>query len=116
MDESGATLAAFEHAIVYGENARYRLRLYVTGATPRSSVAIENTRRICDTYLSERYDLEVIDIYQQPPVTGDEPIFAAPTLVKLSPLPLKRLIGDMSNLQKVLHGLGLSPNSGEVLG
>ncbi|MHB9131246.1 MAG: circadian clock KaiB family protein [Armatimonadota bacterium] len=114
MDQSSKTLQAFEQAVAQGDNERYRLRLYVTGATPKSSMAIANTRRICETYLSARYELEVIDIYQQPPVVADEPIFAAPTLVKLWPLPLKRLIGDMSNLEKVLRGLGLPPIGGEV--
>ena len=116
MDQLDITLDSFEQALARGECERYRLRLYVTGATPRSSLAIENTRRICETYLPARYDLEVIDIYQQPTVAGDEPIFAAQTLVKITPLPLKRLIGDMSNLEKVLHGLGLSPQTGEVAG
>ena len=107
MDQSGATLQAFEQAVAPGGDAPYRLRLYVTGATPRSTLAIANTRHICDTYLHGRYELEVVDIYQQKPAAGDEPIFAAPTLVKLSPLPLKRLIGDMSDRRKVLHGLGI---------
>lgn len=109
MPQPENTLEAFERATAEHHDDPYRLRLYVTGATPRSSRAIVNTRNICDTYLAGRYELEVIDIYQQPPLATDEPIFAAPTLVKLAPLPLKRLIGDMSDLDKALRGLGLLP-------
>lgn len=108
------SLQAFERAVTQHGDDSYRLRLYVTGATPRLSRAITNTRRICDTFLAGRYELEVVDIYQQPPVATDEPIFAAPTLVKLFPLPLKRLLGDMSDREKVLRGLGLPPAVGEV--
>ena len=86
---------------------RYVLRLYVTGSTPRSTRAIENMRRICDTNLGGRYDLEVIDIYQDPETLREAQIIAAPTLVKLLPLPLRRIIGDLSDSEKVLAGLDL---------
>jgi circadian clock protein KaiB len=86
---------------------RYILRLYVTGMTPRSAQAIKNLQAICDEYLEGRYDLEVIDIYQQPILTKGEQIIAAPTLIKRLPLPMRRLVGDMSNRERVLLGLDL---------
>jgi circadian clock protein KaiB len=86
---------------------RYILRLYITGLTARSSRAVENLRAICDEYLDGRYDLEVIDIYQQPALTKGEQIIAAPTLIKKLPLPMRRIIGDMSNREGVLLGLDL---------
>lgn len=88
---------------------RYVLRLYVTGMTPRSTRAVENVRTICEEHLHGRYDLEVIDIYQQPTLAKGEQIIAAPTLVKKLPLPLRRVIGDLSNTERVLLGLDLRP-------
>jgi circadian clock protein KaiB len=88
---------------------RYVLRLYVTGMTPRSTRAVENIRRICEEHLQGRYDLEVIDVYQQPTLAKGEQIIAAPTLIKKLPLPLRRVIGDMSNTERVLLGLDLRP-------
>lgn len=89
------------------EPERYALRLYITGMTPRSVRAIENIKAICDEYLRGRYDLEVIDIYQRPVLLRGEQIIAAPTLVKKLPMPLRRLVGDMSDKQRVLLGLDL---------
>ena len=86
---------------------RYVLRLYVTGMTPRSGRAISNLQSICDEYLAGRYDLEIVDIYQQPVLTKGEQIIAAPTLIKKLPLPMRRIIGDMSNKDRVLLGLDL---------
>jgi circadian clock protein KaiB len=86
---------------------RYLLRLYVTGMTPRSARAVKNLRAICDECLEGRYDLEVIDIYQQPVLAKGEQIIAAPTLIKKLPLPMRRIIGDMSNRERVLLGLDL---------
>ena len=86
---------------------RYILRLYVTGLTSRSSRALINLRAICDEHLDGRYDLEVIDIYQQPVLAKGEQIIAAPTLIKKLPLPMRRIIGDMSNREHVLLGLDL---------
>ena len=85
----------------------YVLRLFVTGMTTRSSRAVNNLRTICDQYLEGRYELEVIDIYQQPALTKGEQIVAAPTLIKKFPLPMRRIIGDMSNRDGVLLGLDL---------
>ncbi len=88
---------------------RYVLRLYVTGLTPKSVRAIENTRRVCEEHLQGRYTLEIVDIYQRPALTAGEQIVAAPTLIRQLPLPLRRLVGDMSNEEKVLLGLDLRP-------
>lgn len=85
----------------------YHLRLYITGATPHSSLAVRNITAICETYLPGRCKLEIIDIYQQPELAQSKEIIAAPTLVKLTPLPETRLIGDLSDQAKVLHLLGI---------
>ena len=86
----------------------FSLKLFVTGASPNSARAIANLKGICEKYLTKKYDLEIIDIYQQPLKAQHEQILALPMLVKSFPLPLKRLIGDMSNTEKVLRGLGLN--------
>lgn len=89
-----------------GQNEqRYVLRLYITGSTPRSKDAIRNLRRICDEDLNGRYDLEIIDVYQQPELAKKHQILAAPTLIKELPLPLRKLVGDMSDKEKVIAGL-----------
>ena len=85
----------------------YVLRLYVSGSTGKSTQAVANIKRICEEYLKNRYDLQVIDLYQQPQLARGEQIVAVPTLIKRLPLPLRRLIGDMSNHEKVLLGLDL---------
>ena len=99
--------ATFERAASASPANRYVLRLYVTGMTPRSARAVKNLQAICDEFLAGRYDLEVIDIYQQPVLTRGEQIIAAPTLIKKLPLPMRRIIGDMSNRDRVLLGLDL---------
>lgn len=86
---------------------KYILRLYVTGTTPQSVRAIANIKQICEEHLKGRYDLEVIDLYQQPNLASGEQIIAAPTLIKKLPLPLRRIIGDMSGTERVLVGLDL---------
>jgi circadian clock protein KaiB len=80
----------------------------VTGASPNSLRAIANTKTICEEYLPQNYDLEIIDVYQQPIVARDENIIALPLLIKKCPLPEKRLIGDMSDLEKVIKSIGLT--------
>jgi circadian clock protein KaiB len=87
---------------------RYKLSLFVTGASLNSSRAITNLKSICETHLKDNYDLEIIDIYQQPTIAESEQAIAVPMLIKRSPLPVRRLIGDMSDIEKVLRGLGLS--------
>jgi len=87
--------------------AKYVLRLYVSGSTLKSALAIKNIKQVCEQYLNGRYDLEVIDIYQHANLARDEQIVAVPTLIKRLPVPLRRLIGDLSNLKEVLFGLDL---------
>jgi len=88
---------------------KYILKLYVTGMTPRSMKAITNIREICEEHLKGRYELEIVDIFQQPVLAKGEQIIAAPTLIKKLPLPLRRFIGDMSDEEKILLGLDLRP-------
>jgi circadian clock protein KaiB len=88
---------------------KYLLKLYVTGMTPRSMKAIMNIKEICEEHLQGRYELEIVDIFQQPVLAKGEQIIAAPTLIKLLPLPLRRFIGDMSATDKILIGLDLRP-------
>jgi circadian clock protein KaiB len=83
------------------------LRLYVTGASPRSARAISNVRRICDAYLPGRHELEVVDIAQHPVEAKNAQILAAPTLIRMLPLPARRFVGDMSQSERILLGLGL---------
>ena len=86
---------------------RYVLRLYVTGMTPRSTEAFSTIKALCEDRLHGRYELEVIDIYQHPQLAKDEQIIAVPTLVKKLPAPLRRLIGELSDTERVLLGLDL---------
>ena len=88
-----------------GAARRYTFKLYVTGATERSGRAITNLKALCERHLSGAYELEVIDIYQQPEKARYEQLIAAPTLVKLLPLPLRRFIGDLSDTERVVTGL-----------
>ena len=83
------------------------LRLYVSRSTLKSKLAVENIKRVCEQHLKGRYDLEVIDIHEHANLARDEQIVAVPTLIKRLPLPLRRLVGDMSDLDKVLFGLDL---------
>jgi len=85
----------------------YQLRLFVTGATPNSTRAIANLKDICETFLKGNYELEIIDVYQQPLMAQAEQIVALPLLIKKKPSPERRLIGDMSDTAKVLKGLNL---------
>jgi len=99
----------FEQALKDSKNERYVLRLYVAGTTARSSNAILNIKKICEEHLKGRYELEVIDIYQQPTLAKGEQIIAAPTLVKKLPLPLRKFIGSMHDVDRILVGLDLKP-------
>ena len=87
----------------------YQLRLFITGTTARSARAIENMRRICHEHLHDRYELIIIDVYENPEATKDLQIIATPTLVKVLPEPLRRIIGDLSDEGRVLAGLDISP-------
>jgi circadian clock protein KaiB len=108
--EKSETTRAFEKAADLRSQARYVLRLYVTGMTQRSMRSLAAIRSICEAHLKGRYELEVIDIYQHPQLAADEQIVAAPTLVKKLPSPLRRLIGDLSEKERVLLGLDLRPS------
>ncbi len=110
MAQNGtAAESALERAAAKGKEERYLLRLYVTGSTPRSTRAIANIRAICEDHLKGRYELEVIDVFQQPVLARGEQIVAAPTLIKRLPLPLRRFIGDMADTDRLLIGLDLRP-------
>jgi circadian clock protein KaiB len=89
---------------------RYILRLYITGMTSRAARTIENLQVFCEKHLAGRYELQVIDVYQQPELASREQIVAVPTLIKQLPLPLRRLIGDMSDEERVLVGLDILPH------
>ena len=99
------------HTLGETEPEIFELRLYVTGMTPRSTRAITAVRSLCEELLRGRYDLEVIDVYQQPGLSQREQIVATPTLIKKGPSPTRRLIGDMSNRARLLAGLGLPAES-----
>jgi circadian clock protein KaiB len=97
----------FEKAGASMGSGSYVLRLYLSGATSQSIKAITNIKRICEEYLPDRYELEVINIHQQPALLVGEQILATPTLIKKLPLPLRKFIGDMANTEKILLGLDL---------
>ncbi|CAN5116354.1 hypothetical protein BH09GEM1_BH09GEM1_39500 [soil metagenome] len=92
--------------------SKYLLRLFVTGASSRTGTAIANLRRICEQELEGQYDLEIIDVQEFPELAEDEKILATPTLIKSLPLPLRRVIGDLSDTEKVLLGLEVQPLRG----
>ena len=98
---------AFEKALATRPTGKYVLRLYVAGATARSRQALLRVRRLCETELNGEYDLEVIDIYQQPIIARDGQILATPTLVREFPRPVRRLIGNLSNTTGLFVGLDL---------
>ncbi len=96
-----------EESLAPASKERYALRLYVSGATPCSTRAVENVKLLCEEHLPGRYDLEVVDIYQQPGLAEDDQILATPTLVRRLPLPLRRLVGNLSDSERVLGRLNL---------
>lgn len=97
----------FEESLKAANKQRYVLRLLVTGMTPKSIRAIGNIKKICEENLKDRYELEIIDVYQQPEYVKSEGVIAVPTLIKKLPLPLRKLIGDLSNKERVIIGLDL---------
>ncbi len=115
MKKGTKAQAALETAAAEQATQRYVLRLYVAGLTPRSQEAIRNVTAACDQHLAGRYELQVVDIYQQPVLAKGEQIIAAPTLIKKLPLPLRRLIGSMADEEKVLVGLDLRPKAGRAV-
>jgi circadian clock protein KaiB len=98
---------SFEKALATSRTGKYVLRLYVAGATDRSRQALLRVRRLCETELNGEYDLEVIDIYQQPIIARNGQILATPTLVREFPRPMRRLIGNLSNTTGLFVGLDL---------
>lgn len=92
------------------EQDGYFLRLYVAGQTPKSIAAISNLKKICEQHLSDRYHIEIIDLMKDPSLAVRHQIVAIPTLIRQLPEPLKRIIGDLSNTEKVLVGLDIRPN------
>lgn len=102
-----AAADAYEQGLLEERPVSFELVLYVAGTAPRSLRAIANTRRLCEQHLGGRCDLQVVDIYQQPALAEEAGILAVPVLVKKRPLPLLRFVGDLSDLQRVIDGLGL---------
>jgi circadian clock protein KaiB len=99
--------AEYERLLGESKTAKYLLRLYVSGTTPRSLQAIESVRAICDEHLAGRYEIQVIDVYQKPELARGRQILAAPTLVKELPPPVRKLIGDLTDVERVLKGLDI---------
>jgi circadian clock protein KaiB len=97
------------------KNSPYHLTLYVAGHSPKSQLAMSNLRQLCDTHLSSKFTVEIVDLLREPKRARLDQILAIPTLVKKMPLPLKKIIGDLSNKEKVVVGLDLSDESGEVI-
>ena len=94
--------------VVSGQNqVRHELRLYVAGATPKSLRAVQNVKRICDAELPGQYDLEIVDVYKEPGRLAKDQVIAIPTLLKLAPGVIKRLVGDLSQEAQVRKGLGI---------
>ena len=91
------------------DQVRYSLKLFITGTTPVSGKAVSNVRKLCESYLPQQFDLEVIDVAKKPELAKEHQLIGVPTLVKELPLPVKRFLGDMSSTEKLLAGLGLKP-------
>lgn len=105
MSEIKGSTAAFEEALAKKVDGKYVLRLYVAGMGPKSVQAVDNIKSICEEYLPDKYQLEVIDIYQYPILAKEGQIVAAPTLIKELPPPLRKLIGSMADTERVLVGM-----------
>lgn len=108
-EKDGDVTAEFEEALDKQDTEQYVLRLYIAGNNLRSQTAIENIKNICEENLNGRFELEIIDIYQDLKKNVDDMILAAPTLIKQLPLPLRRMIGDMTNKERILVGLDIIP-------
>jgi len=108
-----SSTAAFELSLAESNNRHYVLRLYVAGTTPRSAIAISNIKKICEEQLKGLYELQVIDLYQQPELARGDQIVAVPTLIKKLPPPIQRIIGDLSDRDRVLIGLDLKSRKRE---
>ncbi|MDG5813702.1 circadian clock KaiB family protein [Chitinispirillales bacterium ANBcel5] len=103
-----STTEEFEEAIKKGDHhSKFVLRLFVTGITPRSLEAIDQVRKLCEEHLHGRYELEIIDLYKQPNAARSDQVFAAPMLIKKLPLPVRKIVGDMTKEEKLLAGLDI---------
>jgi circadian clock protein KaiB len=107
-DHLGPTARRLNDAITAASAEHFVLRLFVSGLSARSRRAIDNIKRLCETHLAGRYELQIIDIYQQPELAKDQQLIAAPTLIKKLPLPLRKLVGDMHDPARVLIMLGIT--------
>lgn len=94
-----------------GDDGQVHLRLYVAGQTPKSLAAIANLKRLCEEHLAGRYTIEVVDLQVTPQLAAGDQIVAVPTLIRRLPPPLRRVIGDLSNAERVLVGLDMIPRS-----
>src|SRR3954468_17870032 len=107
MSQKDELIAELEQAIADASEEMFVLKLYVSGSSTRSARAIANVRTICETHIPGRYDLEIIDVFQQPELAAQHQLIAAPTLIKEQPKPPRRPVGDMSNEDRVLLGLNI---------
>ena len=96
-------------------DATWELRLYVTGRSPKCARAIENLQRACDEHLDGRYHIEVVDLLENPRLAADDQILAVPTLVRKLPPPIRKIVGDLSDTERLLVGLQLRPRMGEAM-
>ncbi|UTB32575.1 MAG: circadian clock KaiB family protein [Methanobacterium sp. ERen5] len=113
MDDEINKFDEFEAITASKKGEKYVLRLFIAGINPRSKNAIENLRKLCEENLEDNYELEIIDIYQQPIFAKEGHIIAAPTLIKELPLPIRRFVGDLSDKKKLLLGLDLRSQKGD---
>ncbi|HLZ97150.1 MAG TPA: circadian clock KaiB family protein [Steroidobacteraceae bacterium] len=113
-DRLGPAARRLHDAIAGAPPEHFVLRLFVSGLSARSQRAIDNIKQLCETHLAGRYDLRIIDLYQQPEFAKDHQLFAAPTLIKKLPLPLRKLVGDMNDGARVLVMLGVTPKNGKL--
>lgn len=116
IKKKAANSVTLAHAAELREKETYVLRLYITGMTPKSARAIANVKNLCTQYLQGRYKLKVIDICRQPRLARGEQIIATPTLIKELPLPLRKLIGDMSDTTRFLIGIDLQSGGNTCAG
>lgn len=102
-------MSATSQARTSADADHWHLRLYVAGHTPRSVTALSNLKRLCEEHLAGRYDIEVIDLIERPQLARGDQILAVPTLVRQLPAPMRKIIGDLSDRERVLVGLDLRP-------
>ena len=114
IDQLGPAAREFQKALAASPDEHFILRLYVSGLSVRSRRAIDNIKKLCETHLAGRYELQIIDIYQQPEFAKDQQLIAAPTLIKKLPLPLRKLVGDMQDSARVLIMLGVHAKGAAV--